>query len=270
MKIYVGMIAYNEEIFIEASLKSIYDYVDEIIVIDGSPWGPSTDDTAKIARAVGSKVRVTRGEYRNMVGTDHKKIQRQAYLDLMEKDENNWCILHDADEAFTKDNIERFLEYIRDAKQETMVFGNVPINFIADCWHRFGGEARKTAAWRLTPGVTHFNHHRVGIKGVRPPWSLAESPIRIMLEDVFFHHYGHALRNEKYIVRGKCYLERGDFHRLGYQSDEWDRYYQERILPHWKMKEERKTMDKGVYEGEHPESVKPLIGTYWPKERQNA
>ena len=37
MKVYIGMIAYNEEVFIEASLKSVYDYVDEIIVIDGSP-----------------------------------------------------------------------------------------------------------------------------------------------------------------------------------------------------------------------------------------
>ena len=269
MKIYIGMIAYNEEVFIEASLRSVYDHVDEIIVIDGSPWGPSTDKTAEIARSVGSRVKVISGKYVNKVGTDHKKIQRQAYLNKMDKDYYNWVILHDADEAFTRDNIERLLQYIHNAKLETKVFGNVPINFIADCWHRFGGEARKTAAWRLIPGVVHLNHHRVGLKNF-PSWSLAEAPTRIMLEDVLFHHYGHALGNDKDIVRGKCYLERGDFHRLGYNSDEWKRYYKERLLPHWKMKEERKTMDKGVYDGEHPESVNPLIGTYWPKERLGA
>jgi len=31
------------------------------------------------------------------------------------------------------------------------------------------------------------------------------------------------------------------------------------------MKEERAKSLKGAYDGEHPESVLPLIGTYWPK-----
>lgn len=266
MKVSVGMIAYNEEIMIEASIRSVYDYVDEIVIIDGSPWGPSADKTSSIALSVGSKVRVINGTYRNADGLDHKVRQRQAYLNEMVKGYNNWCILHDADEVFSKENIERLVNHLKSANPETMLFGYPVINFIGDCWHTYeGGEPRITAAWRLLPGMMHLNHHRVGIPKV-VNWSREDPPIRIMLDDVVFHHYGHALTFKKDEIRGRCYLERGDFHELGYEPHEWRRYKKEILLPHWERKKRLCKTDEGLYTGEHPEAVESFIGTFWPKE----
>jgi len=264
MKIYVGMIAYNEELMIGPAIRSVYDYVDEIIVIDGSPWGPSIDKTASIARSVGPKVKVISGTYRSLEGTDHKMVQRQAYLDEMDKSLDNWCILHDADEVFTDENIQRLIDHIRSASSETMVFGYRVINFIGDCWHRSGGPPRETSAWRLHPEMSHLNHHRVGIHKISN-WSLADPPIKIFLDDVTFHHYGHASTFEKDEIRERCYLERGDFEKHGFQTHEWERCKKERLIPHWKMKKERVKTDEGLYVGEHPEAIKPLIGTFWPR-----
>jgi len=267
MKIYVGMIAYNEELIIRESIRSVYDYVDEVIVINGSPWGPSTDKTGSAARSVGPKVKEIKGTYRNSKGLDHKVIQRQAYLDAMPKNRDDWCLLHDADEAFTKENMERLVNYLHLAQHETMLFGYPVINFIGDCWHIYGGgEPRITAVWRLEPGVVHLNHHRVGIRD-KSNWSTSKFPIRIVLDDVVFHHYGHALTFEKDEIRGKCYLERGDFRKLGYEPHEWERYKKEVLSSHWERKKKQCKTTKGLYKGEHPEAIKPLIGTFWPKER---
>jgi len=257
------MIAYNEELMIEASIRSVYDYVDEIIVINGSPWGPSTDKNGSAGRCVGPKVKVIEGTYKSPKGTDHKVIQRQAYLDIMNKSLDNWCILHDADEAFTGGNIQRLLNYMQSARPETVLFGYPAINFIGDCWHIYKGEPRKTGAWRLHPKMTHLNHHRVGVHQ-RSNWSLEDPPIRIMLNDVFFHHYGHALTLEKDEIRERCYLARGDFLKHGYKPNEWERCKRERLLPHWERKKALVKTNRGLYTGEHPEAIKPLIGTFWP------
>ena len=133
MKICAGVLAYNAEIIIEASLKSIENYVDHIFVINGSALGPSTDKTAKIAESVGKKVEVISGMF------DNKLKQRQVYLDLMIKDDNNWCILHDSDEVWRKDFIEKLINYILEASLETKAFGYSPINFYKDYHHIISG-----------------------------------------------------------------------------------------------------------------------------------
>jgi len=49
-KIIVVMPAHNAEKTLKASfIKLTKDLIDEIILVDGSPLGPSTDDSAKIA-----------------------------------------------------------------------------------------------------------------------------------------------------------------------------------------------------------------------------
>jgi len=124
VKISVGIIAYNEEDFIEASIRSVYDHVDQIIVVDGSPWGPSADKTVSIANNIGSKVKVISGTWKNKEknGTDHKMVQRQAYIDMMEHGEDNWCILHDADEIWDDENLLRLINYMHHADHRTMLF----------------------------------------------------------------------------------------------------------------------------------------------------
>jgi glycosyltransferase involved in cell wall biosynthesis len=47
-KISVILPVYNEELLLPLMLDGIIQSVDEIIIVDSSPWGPSTDETAQI------------------------------------------------------------------------------------------------------------------------------------------------------------------------------------------------------------------------------
>jgi len=270
--IYVGMIAYNEELFIGASLKSIYDYVDKIIVIDGSAWGPSTDKTAEIARSVGSKVEVVSGTYKREGGR-HKILQRQAYIDKMEKGKDNWCILHDADEVFFKEQIKNLVGHIHTASPHTMLFHYPWVHFWKDCWHTIAGgnwsDPRAVGTFRLVDGVRMYDHNGIGVKD---DWRLAGSPIHVGLGDVFFYHYGHASTYEKAEFKAKYYVNRGDFINGAYHIEksnkkylahEWERYKKETFIP---------LLNRGFdihgvkpYAGEHPPEIQLLIGTHWKK-----
>lgn len=274
MKIYIGMIAYNEEIFIEASLKSVYDYVDKIIVIDGSAWGPSTDRTAEIARSVGPKVEVLSGTYKRG-DHRHKILQRQTYIDKMEKGKDNWCILHDADEVFFKEQIEKLVGHIHTVSPRTVLLHYPWIHFWKDCWHTIAGDhwsnPRTVGTFRLVEGVKMFDHNGIGTNS---DWRNDCPPAHIGLKDVFFYHYGHASTYEKAEFKAKYYVERGDFtngayhierSNKKYQAYEWEKYKEETFIPLW----ERGFDIRGVkpYTGAHPPEIQPLIGTFWRKEK---
>lgn len=270
--IYCGVIAYNEELLIEASLRSIYEHVDEIIVIDGSPQGPSTDATAKIAASIGPKVKVTSGTFNNPSSIDHKLIQRSAYIDRMEKSGDNWCILHDADEVWDDENIQRLTTYLRSAPKETLLFSYQWLHFIADCWHTIhGGQwtpPREIGAFRLLPGIHYISHHRIGINIEGRDihfidFAKQSSPAHIILEDVMFFHYGHAQTKEKAEAKSHFYFDRDSACREGYGVTEWGRYREEYFLP-W-LKNRLMLPNVVPYDGPHPKWVQNLIGTFWNK-----
>jgi glycosyltransferase involved in cell wall biosynthesis len=265
MKLYVGMIAYNEEVFIDAAIRSVYDRADRIFVMDGSPWGASTDRTAEIARRIGVKVQVISGTFRNEAGqTDHKVIQRRAYLSLMPRDINSWCVLQDADEMWSEENIKRLSSHMKSLPQTCLALAYNCIHFWRDDKHIITGGAwsrpREISAWRLCGGMTHITHNRVGIPGVSE-WTHALSPTRMYLNDVTFHHYGHAVSKEKKFWKLRYYVERGDFRKTGYGVTEWERFCREKAEPEW-----AKVFNvSGVvsYTGEHPETIEPIRQKLW-------
>lgn len=62
-KISVILPVYNEEILLPALLENTLPHVDEIVIVDGGPGGPSTDSTAIIAQEHGDKVKYSQGTY---------------------------------------------------------------------------------------------------------------------------------------------------------------------------------------------------------------
>ena len=269
MKIYAGVIAYNEELLIEASLRSIYEHVDEIIVIDGSPQGPSTDSTAKIAASLGPKVKVISGTFKNLTGVDHKLIQRSAYLDRMEKLYDDWCIVHDADEVWDEENIQRLVAHLRNAPKETLLFSYQWIHLFVDCWHFIhGGEwdrPRDLGAFRLVPGISYLNHHRVGMdrRDSRINFGSQPAPVHTILGDVKFFHYGHAQTREKVEAKVHFYFDRDIKCRAGYSANDWERYRKEYFIPWYESRLALPNVLK--YEGSHPSYVQNLVDGFWKK-----
>lgn len=278
MKVYVGIIAYNEADFIEASIRSVYDYVDQIIVVDGSFWGPSKDNTVNIANSIGPKVSVISGIWRNK-GTDHKMIQRQTYLSRMPKNSQDWCILHDADEAWDAENLIRLIKYMENADPKTVLFSYQWLHIFGDCWHYISGgswdKPRRVGAFRLIPGVCQFNHHIVGIhkygkrSDSRQPrkigpfgeWTKLGPPRHIILKDVTFLHYGQAQKKEKMEFRSWYYFSRDKKFRHG--SETWEEYKKRKFDPEWEVRMQQQNVMS--YDGPHPKAIQPLIGTYWKK-----
>lgn len=280
MKIFIGMIAYNEEWIIEASLRSVYDYVDKIIIINGGPHGPSIDNTVKIAKSIGPKVRIVDGTFKDTKNYTFRKFQRQACIDEMEKGENNWCILHDADELYGREDLERLIEYIKNADPKTMLFTPRVKQFFRDFQHIiFGGEwhhSRAIGAFRLTKDVRQGLHNEVYVG--KTLLNKAKPPIRIILTGIGYYHYGHTIGFEKATKKRKDYFHQkhyegkhvrvvckvegsrvievpaADGSRQSYRIDEWERYYKEYWLPHWDL---GTNWDHAkLYNGFHPEMEK--------------
>ena len=261
MKVFAGTIAYNAEFTIAASLRSLYDYVDRIYVIDGSAIGPSTDRTAQAARSVGGKVEVVSGTFKCGHTHDNREWgeqeQRQAYINLMEKDENNWCILHDADEVWDEQNIERLVSHARIARPNIMLLSYHWTHFFRDPWHTIIGgnwsRPRAVGTFRLVPGVAQTSYNTVGMP--KQDWTWALQPTKVILDDVMFYHYGHVHSFERYAFKVKAFVEQGLYG--GYEPHEWERYRRESLIPWW---------NKGVnipsvveYNGEHPKAIQHLI-----------
>ncbi len=260
MKIYVGMIAYNASPVIEAAIKSVYDYVDEIIVVDGSAYGASTDDTAELAQSVGSKVKVVKGKFCNPDGSRDEKSQRQTYMNLMERSNGNWGILQDADEVFSRDNIERFISHIKNVNSNTKVLSHRFIHFWKDIKHTIHGGwwdlPRNVSAFRLTKDMMMTSGLAVGEK---PDESITGE----VIDDVICHHYGHAMKFERRRFKVQEYFKAGLFYdHSKYSGTEEEKLQQ--FLDEWKINEyEADLPEVKVYEGTHPESIVHLIGSYF-------
>jgi len=236
MKIYVETTTYNEECLIGACLKSVYDLVDEIIVVDGSAHGPSTDRTAEIATAVGEKVKLFKGAYPRPIGRPDgsmyiaygERDHRQACIDKMEKSFDNWCILHDSDEIFDSKYLRRLLEHIRNnnADHRIMSFSYHGVTFYR-CLKgtRVSGGPLNCRAFRLVPGIAVIRKSSVGIPG-KSNWKTSPSPERTVLSDVFFYHFHDFAPYERRLFKAKCMVERGGSQAAGrgYKPYEWERF----------------------------------------------
>lgn len=97
----VCVATFNEEDNIKRCLSSVYDWVDEIIVVDGS----STDTTVKLAQAFGSKVKLFKEKNQAMFHVNKQKA--------IEKATSTWVLQLDADEEVTKELKEEILHVLK-------------------------------------------------------------------------------------------------------------------------------------------------------------
>jgi len=260
MKVFVGMPAYNEELIIGPAIRSVYDYVDNIFVINGSKEGPSTDKTAEEAKAVGPKVKVVDGTFIAKDGSWGEQKQRQMCLDMMPKGDGNWCIMQDADEVFDDPQIQCLLSHMENTPPETRLFAYVPIHFFRDLRHvMVGGDwsaPRWYQAFRLTHDVRMISHNKVGVGSLW--WDGCKEPIRCLLSDVFYYHYGHVLSFERSKFKQKHFVEQGLCRKFGYEPHEWERFRKEKFIPYWEKQAEDFSGCR-PYLGSHPEEVRSVL-----------
>lgn len=91
MKLSLCIATHNEEKFIRYPLDSAYDFVDEVIIVDGG----SIDKTVEIAKSYGAKVKV--------FVTDNPKMFHINKQKAIEKAKGEWILQLDTDEALSKE-----------------------------------------------------------------------------------------------------------------------------------------------------------------------
>jgi glycosyltransferase involved in cell wall biosynthesis len=91
MKLSLCIATYNEEKNLHYPLDSAYDFVDEVVIVDGG----STDRTVEIAKSYGKKVRIINSDNPVMF---HKNKQK-----AIEAARGEWILQLDADEEITKE-----------------------------------------------------------------------------------------------------------------------------------------------------------------------
>ena len=131
----VVILAKNEEERIQDCIKSVIDWVDEVIVVDDE----SSDKTREIAQSLGAKVLIRKmdieGRHRN-----------QAYAQA----ENEWVFSLDADERPTEELKKEIREVIADTAHSCF---DIPFRtYIRDYWIRWGGwyPASKVRLFRVS------------------------------------------------------------------------------------------------------------------------
>ncbi len=102
MKLSVCIATHNEARNLHYALDSTIDWVDEVIVVDGA----STDDTLKVARSYGPKVKI--------IETSNPPIFHINKQKAIEAATGEWILQLDADEEVTKSLREEICEIIND------------------------------------------------------------------------------------------------------------------------------------------------------------
>lgn len=150
----VAIAAHNEEIHIRECIASVYSWVDEIILIDGS----SNDNTVKYARAFGKKVRVISASNPPMF---HKNKQK-ALINTTSR----WVLQLDADEVVSVDLKNEIMRVI--AQNGTGAYWLPRLNHFLGRALKKGGQYPDYTIRLYKNGVAHFAcksiHEQVTIK----------------------------------------------------------------------------------------------------------
>lgn len=209
MKIFVGMIAYNEEYMIEAAIKSIYNFVFKIVVVDGSPTGPSTDKTAEIVNSIEAnsdikKIKYISGTYPN------KEQQRNVYLEHMVKDSENWLFTVDADEIWKKEDLLAIKTVMQSISGAVTAIHFKHIHFWRDFHHIItGGIWDRNILYRINRLIPRCYYRVHNTLSGGEGHSLDGRYAR--MKEVFCYHGGHAQTWGKEYYKYLYMCRRGDY-----------------------------------------------------------
>ena len=199
------IIAKDEEMFIEECIKSVYDLIDEIVLVDTG----SQDRTVEIALKYGAKVYSIEWE------NDFSKAKNYA----IENSTGDWIIFLDADERLHPDDKEKLVNAITSCSEETEAVLTKILNFV-DFFQSQIGEVHYNYRIFRNKNELRFiypiHENLWNIKEERSPYAFI-SDIRILHFGYIDAIYNKKKKNERNLSILKEYLKKDPnnfFHNL--------------------------------------------------------
>jgi glycosyltransferase involved in cell wall biosynthesis len=207
--------AHNEEEFIGLTLRSIYNEVDRIIVVEGAVKnrpnqtedGHSTDETVRVIQ-----------DFKAHNDPDDKVVfisiprpwgsleeLKQTFLDVSSP--GDWLIINDADEFYRPEDIRRLRRAI-DLDPHATEFVPLFLHFYKD-WEHIAAPApdwqpQHQRVFKYQRGMKYNSHPIVTDEdGHCTYFSPHYQHRRVMLNDFYIYHYGYCRRNMKEIMQAK-------------------------------------------------------------------
>jgi hypothetical protein len=212
---------HNEEEFAPLVLKSIYNEVDRIIVIEGAvknrpnatPDGHSTDRTIEIVEEFKKNFDTAKKVLFIKIKKpwDNLEQMKQTFLDMSVP--GDWMLINDADEFYRPEDIRRLRRAI-DLNPQACEFVPNFLHFYGDFNHiAVPGPEWQPQHQRIFKYVRgmKYNSHPVVTDpaGHCTYFSSHYQPRRVMLNDFFIYHYGYARSNMDAIMKEKqAYYEK--------------------------------------------------------------
>lgn len=179
------LIVKNEERYLENCLKSVKQYVDDIVIIDTG----STDNTKLIAK------KYTENLHEFSFNGDFSEARNYA-LNLVK---SPWVLFLDADEEFEEEEIKKVRALIQNASPNTGAFRFIRYNFFA------------TGGWYSNKVIKLFrNEHYIRYtKQVNESveQTLNKQDMEILNTDIILNHFGHCRLVGERDEKSKKYIE---------------------------------------------------------------
>lgn len=129
------LITYNEAFYLPHSLKTVLPYVDEAIIVDGGPEGPSTDATLDVLEGFRQeypdKVKYFAGTYRAADGSWDEMTQANRTLEHITSD---FLMLHHSDIIYDEEDMAKIREAVEKFPDKKVFHCNM-IEFFYDMQH---------------------------------------------------------------------------------------------------------------------------------------
>lgn len=145
MRLSLCIATFDEENFIHYPLDSAFDFVDEVIIVDGG----SSDKTVEIAKSYGNKVR--------LIETDNPPMFHINKQKAIEAAKGEWVLQLDADEALSEELKEEIRSVVADSSSRDPVAYWLPRrNFFLTRFLEKGGQYPDYTVRLYRNGVAHF------------------------------------------------------------------------------------------------------------------
>jgi glycosyltransferase involved in cell wall biosynthesis len=196
-KVSACYITRQAEDFLFQSMRSVYDFVDEIIVVDDM----STDNTVEIVKSFPeSKVILVRGNYKR-----NKARQRNNYLN---RASGQWIMVIDDDEVYMEEQLDWLGRFIVSPKGKKLThiyfkmiwFWKNPYQII----HGHHWDQWFETFYKNQPGLRYDVHHYVNLNN-RP---YAKQGASHRTEKVKIYHYSHCKPDKKVEEKLRYYMLR--------------------------------------------------------------